>query len=161
MEQSEIVQLSARGVVLSVVSVLMSTEGMVRVHLPSVEAYWKQSGIAKQIKGKGRGFFEKRRAVYVKKVPKYDVGGHETDANWAANESFEISKFKFKFPRESSNFRTFQGSFSAVSKPNFARKYALESSRRDLQNALLCNVLVGSVWVKKYTKINFEKMNVL
>ena len=29
-------------------------------------------------------------------------------------------------------------SFSAVSKPNFARKYALESSRRDLHNALLC-----------------------
>ena len=104
MEQSEIVQLSARGVVLSVVSVLMSTEGMVRVHLPSVEEYWKQSGVAKQIKGKGRGFFEKRRAVYVKKVPKYDVGGHETDANWAANESFEISKFKFKFPRA----RTFE-----------------------------------------------------
>ena len=28
----------------------------------------------------------------------------------------------------------------AVSKPNFARKCALESSRRDLQNALLCTV---------------------
>ena len=25
-------------------------------------------------------------------------------------------------------------------------------------NALLCTVLVGSVWVKKYTKINIEKM---
>ena len=32
-------------------------------------------------------------------------------------------------------------SLSAVSKPNFARKYALESSRRDLHNALLCTVL--------------------
>ena len=31
--------------------------------------------------------------------------------------------------------------FSAVSKPNFANKYALESSRRDLHNALLCTVL--------------------
>ena len=30
------------------------------------------------------------------------------------------------------------GSFSAVSKPNFASKYAFESSRRDLHNALLC-----------------------
>ena len=30
---------------------------------------------------------------------------------------------------------------SAVSKPNFARKYALESFRRDLHNALLCTVL--------------------
>ena len=47
-----------------------------------------------------------------------------------------------------SNYLTSKGSFSAVSKPNFAntiRKYALESSRRDLQNALLCTVLVGSV----------------
>ena len=37
--------------------------------------------------------------------------------------------------------RTWQGSFSAVSRPNFARKYALESSRRDLHNALLCTFL--------------------
>ena len=34
--------------------------------------------------------------------------------------------------------QTLQGSFSAVSKPNFASKYSLESSRRDLHNALLC-----------------------
>ena len=34
-----------------------------------------------------------------------------------------------------------QGSFSAVSKPTFASKYSLESSRRDLHNALLCTVL--------------------
>ena len=40
-----------------------------------------------------------------------------------------------------SNSLTLKGSFSAVSKPNFASKYALESSRRDLQNALLCTVL--------------------
>ena len=30
----------------------------------------------------------------------------------------------------------FEGSFSVVSKPNFASKYAFESSRRDLQNTL-------------------------
>ena len=42
-----------------------------------------------------------------------------------------------------SNYLTLKGSFSAVSKPNFASKYALESSRRDLQNALLCTVLLG------------------
>ena len=35
-----------------------------------------------------------------------------------------------------SNHRTLKGSFSAVSKPNFASKYAFESSRRDLHNAL-------------------------
>ena len=34
--------------------------------------------------------------------------------------------------------QTWQGSFSAVSSPNFASKYALESSRPDLHNALLC-----------------------
>ena len=32
-----------------------------------------------------------------------------------------------------SNYLTLKGSFSAVSKPEFASKYALESSRRDLQ----------------------------
>ena len=37
--------------------------------------------------------------------------------------------------------QTLQGSFSAVSKPNFASKYSLESSRRDLHNALLCTDL--------------------
>ena len=37
--------------------------------------------------------------------------------------------------------QTLQGSFSAVSKPNFASKYPLEISRRDLHNALLCTVL--------------------
>ena len=39
------------------------------------------------------------------------------------------------------NYLTLKGSFSAVSKPNFASKYALESSRRDLHNALLCTAL--------------------
>ena len=37
--------------------------------------------------------------------------------------------------------QTLQGSFSAVSKPIFATKYSLESSRRDLHNALLRTVL--------------------
>ena len=37
--------------------------------------------------------------------------------------------------------RTLEGSFSAVSKPNFASKYAFESSRRDLHKALLCTAL--------------------
>ena len=37
--------------------------------------------------------------------------------------------------------QTSRGSFSAISTPIFASKYALESSRRDLHNALLCTVL--------------------
>ena len=40
-----------------------------------------------------------------------------------------------------SNCLTLKGSFSSVSKPNFASKYAFESSRRDLHNALLCTAL--------------------
>ena len=37
--------------------------------------------------------------------------------------------------------QTLEGSFSAVSKQNCARKYAFKSSRRDLHNALLCTAL--------------------
>ena len=40
-----------------------------------------------------------------------------------------------------SNYLTLKGSFSAASKPNFASTYALESSRRDLQNVIRCTVL--------------------
>ena len=53
------------------------------------------------------------------------------------------------------NFLTLKGSFSAVSKPNVASKYALESSRRDLHNAHLCTVLEsnpqkpGKTWKEK------------
>ena len=44
--------------------------------------------------------------------------------------------------------QTLEGSFSAVSKPNFASKYAFESSRRDLHNALLCTALQSQFFVK-------------
>ena len=57
-----------------------------------------------------------------------------------------------------SNYLALKGSFSAaaaaaaaVSKPNFARKYASESSRRDLQNALLCTVLESN----PFSNLNF------
>ena len=42
-------------------------------------------------------------------------------------------------------YLTLKGSFSAVSKPKFVSEYALESSRRDLQNALLCTVLESTI----------------
>ena len=47
--------------------------------------------------------------------------------------------------------QTSDGSFSAVSKPNFASNYSLESSRRDLHNALLCTILESTIenWRKK------------
>ena len=40
------------------------------------------------------------------------------------------------------------GLFSAVSNRNFARKYALKSSRRDLHNALLCTALKSHFFKK-------------
>ena len=43
--------------------------------------------------------------------------------------------------------QTLQGTFSAVSKPNFASTYALERSRRDLHNALLCTGLKAQIFV--------------
>ena len=51
------------------------------------------------------------------------------------------------------------GSFSAVSKRNFASKYTFESSRRDLHNALLCTVL--NTFFKKLLEFcrNFRKFS--
>ena len=45
--------------------------------------------------------------------------------------------------------QTLQGSFSAVSKPNFASKHSLESSCRDLHNALLCTVFQSQNFSQK------------
>ena len=57
--------------------------------------------------------------------------------------------------------QTLEGSFSAVSKPNFASKYAFESSRRDLHNALLCTAPKSHFFKKlvEFAKIceNFQK----
>ena len=58
--------------------------------------------------------------------------------------------------------QTLESSFSAVSKPNFASKYAFESSRRDLHNALLCTAPKSHFFQKKlveFAKIceNFQK----
>ena len=44
--------------------------------------------------------------------------------------------------------QTLEGSFSAVSKPIFATKYSLESSRRDLHNTILCTALQSQFFVK-------------
>ena len=68
-----------------------------------------------------------------------NLNAHHRNVLWVANKRFEISKFKFKIQRARTS--ELQGSVSAVSKPNFASKYSLESSRRDLHNALLCTVL--------------------
>ena len=47
----------------------------------------------------------------------------------------------------------------AVSKPNFASKYAFESSRRDLHNALLCTAMQAQFFVKICQKIVFFLQN--
>ena len=56
--------------------------------------------------------------------------------------------------------QTFEGSFSAVSKPIFATKYSLESSRRDLHDALLCTAL-PPFFFQKFSKFyqNFFAKN--
>ena len=53
------------------------------------------------------------------------------------------------------------GSSSAVSKQNFASKYAFKSSRRDLHNALLCTALQSHFFGKILCKIllNFAKFS--
>ena len=54
--------------------------------------------------------------------------------------------------------QTLEGSFSAVSKPNFASKYAFESSRRDLHNALyVCQLCFLHV----LSPTNFDTMSSL
>ena len=50
--------------------------------------------------------------------------------------------------------QTLDVSFSAVSKPNFTGIYSLESSRRDLQNALLCTALQSQSFANMFCKIN-------
>ena len=60
-----------------------------------------------------------------------------------AQKAAKVSKYLLGFDILSG--QTLQGSFSAVSKPIFATKYSLESSRRDLHNALLCTVLLLSL----------------
>ena len=54
-----------------------------------------------------------------------------------------------------------EGSFPAVSKPNFANKYAIERSWRDLYNALLCIALQSQFFVKILPNIflNFAKFS--
>ena len=56
---------------------------------------------------------------------------NEPNVNWVANKKLDISNFNFNFPRARNieilryYRQTFQGSFSAVSKPKFASKYSL------------------------------------
>ena len=51
--------------------------------------------------------------------------------------------------------RNKNSSFSAVSTPIFASKYSLESSRRDLHNALLCTVLQTQNFSQKSPTFSF------
>ena len=65
-------------------------------------------------------------------------------------------------PTQLSNYLALKGSFSAVSKPNFASRYALESSRRDLQNAFSkLNFLFKNRFKKLPIFPNFAKVQKL
>ena len=65
-----------------------------------------------------------------------DVGLHDAEHAEHAVEALRVLAEQVH-----ADGHTLEGSFSAVSKPNFARKYAFESYRRDLHNALLCTAL--------------------
>ena len=67
---------------------------------------------------------------------------------------------KLNYPDGNMRLETLEGSFSTVSTPIFASKYALESSRRDLHNALLCTALQSQFFVKMLPKnsLNFAKL---
>ena len=62
------------------------------------------------------------------------------DVNRAAHKGFEISKFKLKFPR-ARTYELIRARSRLYRSQNFASKYSLESSRRELHNAFLCTVL--------------------
>ena len=62
-----------------------------------------------------------------------EIAQLEKKVAWVANKRFEISKFKFKFPRLQL-CKFLAGSFSAVSKRNLARKYAFDSIFQALQD---------------------------
>ena len=55
--------------------------------------------------------------------------------------------------------QTSRGSFSVVSTPIFSSKYSLESSRRDLHNALLCTVLQAQNFSQKSSTF-FSRLNI-
>ena len=76
--------------------------------------------------------------VYLCYVSICETGSPDTIDSWMIRNK-EWSEYWIEFSAQTS-----RGSFSAVSTPIFASKYALESSRRDLQIALLCTVLVSS-----------------
>ena len=101
--------------------------------------------------------FETENASWYWNQPLQTSGLQEIDINEAAATSFNfvciswISASRSAFSlliawrgslsiEHAFRCQTLEGSFSAVSKPNFASKYAFESSRRDLHNALLCTV---------------------
>ena len=79
------------------------------------------------------------------------------------NKLLENVSKKVEGPKElyTESGQTSQGSFSAVSKPTVASKYSLESSRRDLHNALLCTVLlrtgIGNVRQSYVARQSYDK----
>ena len=101
-----------------------------------------------------------RRASLGCVIPRQHWNGHRAESdislrvrgvvNAAIGQALgQIVEWPMLGPTQLSNYLTLKCSFSAVSKPNFASEYALESSRRDLQNALLCTVLKPQIFVQK------------
>ena len=105
-----------------------------------------------------------RRRARPRAAPRRRSTGWST--SWGGT-SKEWSEYWIEFSPQTS-----RGSFSAVSTPIFASKYALESSRRDLHNALLCTVLQSQFfrqkspklfrdWINEYSLIQSQTIRIL
>ena len=77
---------------------------------------------------------------------KFDLRVAPAAERWARRRDIAVKKIQT--PSGPPVGQIWQGSFSAVSKPNLASRYAFESSRRDLHNALLCTALQPQILVK-------------
>ena len=79
--------------------------------------------------------------VAIDDVARMQMLERKCDARGEKYDGLDVaSKFVYLGDLYAESGQTLQGSFSAVSTPIFASKYALESARRDLHNALLCTV---------------------
>ena len=82
-----------------------------------------------------------------------------TPAPLGSHESNRTGELTSKICKMFTNWKSLVGSFSAVSKRNFARKYAFGSSRRDLHNALLLHSSKSTFFKKQNVRIVFENRN--
>ena len=121
-------------------------------HTPQQDCYFSHPtslSCSRPLSATGRG--PRGRSVFRRRCPSSGrrtlapelQGGRRPSATSSASESTPFFKDGCHGIRQ-----TLEGSFSAVSKPNFASKYAFESSCRDLHNTLFCTSLKSLLFSK-------------